>query len=1225
MKIDIFTLVIIVSIANLLEVTAFLLQYRLNRNYNGIGFWMLCFLSNFLGMVLIFLRPAIPVNLITIILANTLLLSGSIFSYTGVVRFFDREENRVFIISVFTLFIVPFLYFTYADNNISARTVIIYSAIAVNQFATAKNLFSYKTQSVKVLACFNSILFFTGGCFFSFRALDTFIYNPVSTFFSPSLMQAASIMFIFVFGLLLTIGLISMVNQRLLAENSEDKKNLELIFNTSPDAVAITRLHDGLIVNVNDRFKVLSGYSGDEIIGKFIKDTDVWCIPEDRKRLVHILLTKGLCENMESVFQRKDGSRFIGMISAQFINLNDTPHVINVTRDITDRKRVENALRESELKYRSLIENTNDVVFCVNDKGEYQFTNNVFASTFGKTPDYFNGKTLWDIYSKEEADFRQNVFKRVFETGEPQSTEVTVQLTDTTLYFLAKVNPIRDETGKIILVLTTSTNITDRKLAEEALRKSEEKYRLLIENSHDIIYTLTSDGYFTFASPSWTTILGHPVSQVVGQSFKLFVHPDDLPVCIAFLQKVLETGKRQDGVEYRVKHTNGLWYWHTSSAVPFKDDTGKVIGFEGTARDITDRKLAEEAFRVKSEELERYFKTSLDLLCIANIDGYFIRLNPEWEKVLGYSLQDLEGKSFLDFVHPDDMEGTLGALSTLDAQMEVFSFENRYRSKDGSYRWIEWRSRPQGKMIYAAARDITGRKQTEQALRESEKKYRLLTEFSSDVIWVLNLSRNMYSFVSPGIYSLRGLTVEEAMTEKLEDSLTEESLRETKNAIEIYLKEFLNNPDIPVSYIAEIRQPCKDGSVIWVEISCKLRYSENGEIEVVGVSRNIEKRKKIENELRESEEKLSTLFESMTEMVVVHELVFNEKNNVTDYRITDCNNAFIEVTGVEREKAVGRLASEVYNTRPAPYLEEYSRVGLTGKPYKYTTYFEPMDKYFSISVVSPKKNSFATITTDITGIRKIQEVVSAKNKELENYLYIASHDLRSPLVNIQGFSRRLQKHVESIKTTLFESPVPPEIKPALYEVVEKEIPKTLDYIFSSITKIDTLLNGLLYVSRTGRARMIIKEVDVRVLLKTVIDNYNFQLTEIDASVFIDEIPHCYGDEILLNQLFSNLIGNSIKYCDKNRKPVIEITGYKEFRKAVYSIRDNGIGIDKRHQEKIWDIFYRIDSKNGDAGEGIGLSIVWRIAEKHGGRVWVESEPGTGSTFYVELQTNSFSE
>ncbi len=140
-------------------------------------------------------------------------------------------------------------------------------------------------------------------------------------------------------------------------------------------------------------------------------------------------------------------------------------------------------------------------------------------------------------------------------------------------------------------------------------KESEKKYCSLVENSHYIIYTLSPDGVFTFVSPAWTALLGHPVSQVKGSSIHQFVHPDDLPGCMDFLQRMIETGQRQEGVEYRVRHMDGAWYWHASSAVPLRDITGKVIGIEGISRDITGRKEAEKALKELVESKSKFTAT----------------------------------------------------------------------------------------------------------------------------------------------------------------------------------------------------------------------------------------------------------------------------------------------------------------------------------------------------------------------------------------------------------------------------------------------------------------------------------------------------------------------------------------------------------------------------------------------------------------------------------------
>lgn len=264
-------------------------------------------------------------------------------------------------------------------------------------------------------------------------------------------------------------------------------------------------------------------------------------------------------------------------------------------------------------------------------------------------------------------------------------------------------------------------------------------------------------------------------------------------------------------------------------------------------------------------------------------------------------------------------------------------------------------------------------------------------------------------------------------------------------------------------------------------------------------------------------------------------------------------------------------------------------------------------------------------TQDITERKQIQETIMAKNKEMENYLYITSHDLRTPLVNIQGFSQRLEKQADSIKTLVADEKLEPEILHQLANITDENIPKTLNFIHTNIEKMDTLINGLLQLSRTGRLKMNIQEIDMNKLFAKIFQSLDFQIKDARCEIHINTLPECYGDAKLLDQLFANIISNALKYSDADRTLEITVDAKKTYNRVVYTIKDTGKGIAQKHLEKIWDVFYRVDPRSGKTGEGIGLSLVKRITEKHIGKIWVESEENKGSTFYIELQNREFTE
>ena len=924
-------------------------------------------------------------------------------------------------------------------------------------------------------------------------------------------------------------------------------------------------------------------------------------------------------------------------------------------------------------------------------------------------------------------------------------------------------------------------------------------------------------------------------------------------------------------------------------------------------RNLRRQKHMARSLETKAQELEYYFSSALDLLCIADTKGNFVRVNRAWEEILGYTARDLERKTFLEFVHPDDMAATLEAMKKLDQQEDILEFTNRYRRSDGEYRYIEWHSSPKGSLIYAAARDITERKNAEKAAEEWQHVMQHVIRHDPNSIAVLDknlhfifvsdrfrkdyrvenvdiLGKHHYE-VFPDIpetwrevhrRALQGevLAEEESRFERedgtvdwtrwecrpwyamdgsiggivlytevitrrkqMEDTLKASNERldlamdagehgfwdwnlETNEtffspayytmlgyeneAMPMHFETFetLLHPDdrdavLPLvsesikqgkPYEVEFRLRCRDGSWKWILGKGKSYESDaSGKPRrAVGVHVDIDERKRSEEELRQSEQRavaqrfaiaelttagydleddartyaaitelvsrtlhvcrvsiwllspdgtklrcedlyereqrlhsrgevvdtaltpnyfstldretrvaaedaqadertlelkphylephgvaslldsaivvdrkligvlscesineqrrwhldeqsftgtvaaiiaqmhvarqrreteqtITALFASMTEMVVMHELVFDAKGKAVNYRITDCNSAYSSVTGITREAAVGSLGTDVYGSAEPPYFEEFSRVALTGKPYHYETFYEPMNKYFSISVVSPGKNKFATITSDITEAKQVQQIIAAKNKELEQIVYVASHDLRSPLVNVDGYGREMEYSVAELREAL-------EKKQDIGGVLEKTMPDitdSLQHIRSSTRQMDVLLKGLLTLSRSGRAALQIEPLDVDAIVRDVVANMDYQIGEAGAEILIDTLPSCRGDIVQITQVFGNLVSNALKYLVPERPGRIRITGAVQSGRAVYCVEDNGCGIAPEHQEYIFELFHRLEPAKTE-GEGLGLTIIRQILSRLDGEIWLTSEPGAGSRFYVSL-------
>ncbi|MDH4027968.1 MAG: HAMP domain-containing histidine kinase, partial [Nitrospirota bacterium] len=265
---------------------------------------------------------------------------------------------------------------------------------------------------------------------------------------------------------------------------------------------------------------------------------------------------------------------------------------------------------------------------------------------------------------------------------------------------------------------------------------------------------------------------------------------------------------------------------------------------------------------------------------------------------------------------------------------------------------------------------------------------------------------------------------------------------------------------------------------------------------------------------------------------------------------------------------------------------------------------------------SGRQIGIVSVTRDITERMKAEEKLRSINREMEQIIQVTSHDLRTPLAVVNGYSREMERFIEKLSPVLEKDGIDPSLKKAL-NTVQSDIRDTLKYIQSNTRKMDSLLYGLLKLSRSGRVELNIEELDMNNLMAEVLSAFGPQIKETRAALDISELPSCRGDEAQINQVFSNLIGNALKYPDPARPCCIRISGLKQAGRSVYCVEDNGIGIAPEHHEKIFEIFHQVRRSPG-SGEGLGLTMVQKILERHNGSIWLESEPGKGSRFFVSL-------
>ncbi|TLV02671.1 PAS domain S-box protein [Dyadobacter luticola] len=842
----------------------------------------------------------------------------------------------------------------------------------------------------------------------------------------------------------------------------------------------------------------------------------------------------------------------------------------------------------------------------INVEGNYIYVNDYFCEFYGLSREEVLGKSSLSGVVPEDIEKCLHVGNLCFKNpGTPNSVILRKMSVEGIKVTQWEFTGVADENGQVYELFCIGYDITEHVKVEEDLS-------VLVSNMQDVLFTITSDGIFTYVSPSWTVMYGYTVEETVGHPFTEFIHPDDFKVCFEALKTASETGKPvPGGIEHRIIHKNGDWSWSNTSA-NIDPSSGNIIL---TSHNITELRNSREKLR----ELAIVASNTTDYIVIADNKGKITWVNEAYERKTGLSVKEVIGMNPMDLLKgPDTDPETIEFIYNECVARRVVQAEVLCYTRIGEPYWVDIKITPvfndKGICTHfiAVERDISARKRSEEEMRRMQYMLEQTNTVARIGGWELNLQTDKL-YWTPITKELHEVAGDYEPNLSTAISFYKEGYH--RDLITRVVNEAIATGK---SWDSELQIVTAKGNEVWVRTIGKSEVVDGVSIRIYGAFQDITSRKRAEMAIQSSEAKFRSLYDSTSDAVIL----FNDKQYL------DCNRAALRMFGLNDTDELRTLELGVLSGFNAPESAEQQIIfrdhinalyenGSHTFEWSFGGYagVEPFIAEILLTLINVNNEQIIqSVIRDITMRKKAEaELLEARehaesaNKLKSEFLANMSHEIRTPLNGVVGFTDLL------MKTNLDETQQ-----------------QYMSMVFQSANSLLDIINDILDFSKieAGKLELSFEKTDLLEISGQVADMVTYQAQQKHLEMLLNipsDIPHfVWADSVRLRQILVNLLSNAVKFTLAGeielKIELSQIDGDNDchFR---FSVRDTGIGIDPANQQRIFEAFAQEDASTTKrfGGTGLGLTISNNLLGLMDSKLQLISTPDQGSTFYFDVK------